>query len=372
MNYFPHMKLPKHLCCALLLVLGCSIDPFRTAFEETESAITYEAAAKSAAPTSIDTLSVMTWNIKFGGGRLVFFWECNGTRYNMKESEVLGHMESVAAKIREIDPDILLLQEVDIQSKRSAYVDQMQYMLNETDLNYGVYASIWKADYIPSHGLGRMNMGNAILSKWPLNEATRISLPIRTDQSALEDYFFFRRNVLKARVEIPGQNQFYACNVHTEPWSQDGTKQKHIDRFKDELDIIHNAGGLFIAGGDLNIVPPGSPKWKDFADDQCSDAMFKGDDYTGQEAWMDGLYASYAAAVPLDTIKTRPDKHYSFTGDQGVGWVRKLDFLFTNSSFANGSGTTLQDTLLPDGTIGTKSCLNLSDHAPIFAKMRLP
>ena len=75
-------------------------------------------------------------------------------------------------------------------------------------MNYGVYASMWEVQFVPSDGLGRVNTGNAILSKWPLSEAERIQLSLRGDQDALTKAFYVRRNVLKAVVNYPG-NPFW-------------------------------------------------------------------------------------------------------------------------------------------------------------------
>ena len=82
-------------------------------------------------------LLVMTWNIKHGGARAKFFYECGVNRYLLTEQEILDNMAAIAAKIRQADPDIVLLQEVDVECTRSAYVDQVQLLLDQTDLNHG-------------------------------------------------------------------------------------------------------------------------------------------------------------------------------------------------------------------------------------------
>lgn len=347
----------------LLLCLACS-DPFRTQFDDREDAVMYEANHKNPAPASVDSLKILDWNIRYGGGRIPFFYDGYGKRYSMTKNEVEDNLSAIAAKIREINPDIVLLQEVDVDSKRSAYVDELQFILDYTQLNYGVYASIWKADFVPSDGLGRMNMGNAILSRWPLTDAVRIDLPIRTDQSSLEKYFWFHRNVLKAKTEPEPGLDFYIVNTHSEAFGKDGTKKKHIDRFKEELDLIHAMGEIFIAGGDLNEIPPGSPRWKDYPDDP-PDARFEGDDYSGEETWLNALYNSYQSIIPLPQYQANPEKYFSFTADANSFWTRTLDYLFTNSQFKAGSGRVLQDEHLPDGHLGMPT-MPLSDHAPLY------
>lgn len=344
-------------------------DPFSTQFSDQENAVLYQSANAGAIPPAADTIRVMTWNIRYGTARIPLFYDGYGDRHTLTEGEITGNLNNISAKIREIDPDIVLLQEVDVQSKRTQYMDEVQFILDHTDLQYGAYASIWKADFIPSDGLGRINMGNAILSKWPLRDAVRIALPIRTDQSNLEKYFWFHRNILKVQIEMPGAADFYVLNIHAEAWGADGTKKRQIDIYKAELDKIKNSGEIFIAGGDFNIIPPGSPQWKDFPDIPPT-ARFGGDDYTGQETWMNDFYGSFESAVSLTEFQANPAPFYSFTGDANGFWNRTLDYLFTNAGWITGQSKVLQDSLLPDGATGLPTT-PLSDHAPVFAKAKV-
>ena len=187
------------LTVTLLVFYGCDI--FNTNFENQEDARMYEAKVLTYAPDNPTSLKIMTWNIKFGGARIDFFFDGWGDEVLMSESVVIENTYNIAEYINDVDPDIILLQELDIDSKRSAYVDQMQFILDATDLNYGAYASQWKADFVPSDGLGRMNSGNAIMSKWKITDAVRIALPL-IDQDGLTQYFYLRRNILKTKIVV--------------------------------------------------------------------------------------------------------------------------------------------------------------------------
>lgn len=348
---------------ALVLLCSAGCDPFHTGFEPEEDAVLYQARAVLPPPAAPDRLRVMTWNIEYAGARLGFFFECDGTRGWMTEDEVVANLEGLAAKIRQVDPDILLLQEIDTLSRRGAYVDQVQWLLDHTDLSYGAYASQWKADYIPSDGLGRMDSGNAILSRWPIAEAVRIALPPAAEQSAITRYFYLKRNILKTRLDVGG-NELYVLDVHTEAFSDDARK-RHLERFEDELDALDAAGAWLVAGGDLNSIPRGSPLRRDFPDD-CDDARFEGDDYTGEDDWLDGLYGKYAPAVPPATFEDDPAAHLTFSGNERVFWSRKLDYLFTSGSWVSGSALTHQSE--ERGGVDT---LPLSDHAPVSAELEV-
>ena len=357
---------------ALLIILGTGCEPLVTVFEEVEDAERYRAAIITPPPEEVDSILVMTWNIKYGGGDIDFWWACYDDRVLMTVDEVTENLDSLVAYINHIHPDVLLMQEVDVGSKRAAYVDQMQYILDRTHLNYGVYGSMWRVQYAPSDGLGRADMGPALLSRWPLKDAERIGLALRTDQDALTNYFYIRRCMIRARLEIPGWDDFHAVTVHTAAWSQDDTKLKHIQRFKEELDDIVSEGGRFIAGGDLNTIPPGSHLTHGFIDTECTGDDFVGDDYRDElEAGiLDGLYASYVPAIPLARYQSaatvEQQAQYATYGDKPDlhGFTRKLDYLFTNLSWVSGSAYTHLKTASPGWA--------LSDHAPVSARLYRP
>lgn len=340
----------------------CGCDPFDTQFEDIEAARRYEADEVSEPGGAVERLKVMTYNLKFGGARIRFFFECDGERVHMSEDEVLGNLEGVAEKIRQVDPDILLLQEVDVDSKRVAGIDQVQWLLDETDLNYGAYASQWRASWIPRHGIGRIDSGNAILSRWPFEEATRIALPLISEQSWLTQYFYLKRNLLKSRLKVPGFGGLFVLDTHLAAFSKDGTRRRQVEEVREELETLDSEGHRVLFGGDLNLIPPGSEKTREFADEACDDGSFEPTDYTDKLDVLQPFYDEFEAAIPLEEYRADNAPHFTYGGDEELGWTRKIDYLFTNGSFAPDSGLVHQGP--EQGGMGT---IGLSDHAPVTA-----
>ncbi|MBC8255977.1 MAG: endonuclease/exonuclease/phosphatase family protein [Candidatus Marinimicrobia bacterium] len=364
---------------SLWLILFFSCRSLVTTFEDVESAIYYEAVPQKSAEFN-NSLKVMTWNIRFGAGRIPFFGDSCGDRVLMTKAETKGYLNSIVSYINLTLPDILLLQEVDVSSKRSAYVNQLQYILDRTHLNYGTYASMWDAEIVPSDGLGKVDAGNAVLSRWKITDAERIQLPLRTDQDALTQYFYLRRNILKAKIDLPLENNFYAVNTHATAFATDDTKQKHIDKYEKVLEGLYSQGFIFVTGGDLNSVPPGADPTDFCEDDSCSDESFHIDadggphregsyfnNFPSEPNLVEPFY-SYSPAINLDD--TRDSTNYTHspwntnannTGFSDVDyWDRKLDYLFTNFEDGFINGTTHQD------------AHELSDHAPVSATLTFP
>ncbi len=340
------------------------LDPFHTQFSETEDAQYFEAMEKSALPDVEGQVLVMAWNIKFGGARIDFWFDGHDDRVHMDEEEVRVNLSGVAEKIRQVDPDILLIQEVDIDSKRCAFIDQMQWILDHTGLNYGVYASQWRASFVPADGIGRVDMGNAIFSKFPIEDAQRLSLPQMETQDRLTRYFYLKRNILTARVRIPGREAVHVINTHAEAFSKDGTKKKQIDHFFEELCRIDQGGGLFVAGGDLNALPPGTRQQYQFEDVVSEDEDFQASDYRGESDWLEQFYDSFTPAVSLENYQRDNRPHFTHSTSGATFWNRKLDYLFTNGRFKEGTVLTHQDE-----SSGGMETMPLSDHAPITAAL---
>jgi endonuclease/exonuclease/phosphatase family metal-dependent hydrolase len=280
------------------LLLSC--DPLSNIFEPQEAAWMYETARLADASPPNGPITVMTWNIKFGGARLDFFFDCIGDVHTMKKSQVEAHLAAIARKIEAERPDVVFLQEADVNAKRSAYVDQVQYLLDHTYLNYGAYASHWRVEFIPYEELGRMDSGNAILSRWPVADAVRIALPLRTDQSELTRQHYLKRNMLRAVVEIPEVGPLTVINTHAVTYSHDDTKRRHLRLIKQEMDAAVAREERFVGGGDFNAQPPGSAKWTDYPDSVCEDADLQGDDHTGEKDWLVPFYREYEEAIPLE------------------------------------------------------------------------
>ena len=344
------------------------LDPLKTQFAPVEPAVRYVARRVRGATRRpvAGALKVMTWNIKFGGGRIDFWYDAHGDRVLMYQWEVLANLEGLAAKINLVDPDVLLVQEIDVGSRRVAGIDQVQWLLDHTKLNFGAYASQWRADRVPTRGLGRIDSGIATLSRYPVTDGIRIALDPIGDQDRLTRYFYLKRSLLTARVEVPAAGPVHLVNTHTAAFSRDGTKRRHLRALADELDRLDGAGALVVGGGDLNALPPGSPQLSGFTDAISTDENYQGSDYRGESDWLMPLYERYQPAVPLEIFQRDGEAHFTHSTTEKVFWNRKLDYLFTNGRFLPQSTTTHQDE-----RSGGMATMPLSDHAPVSTSLAL-
>jgi endonuclease/exonuclease/phosphatase (EEP) superfamily protein YafD len=160
----------------------------------------------------------------FGGTIKVVTYNINQGQAVDRAIEELGTYQAL------IDPDILLLQEMD--------EDGTQRVARALRHNYVYYpASVF-------HWTQR-NFGNAILSKWSLSDPGKIVLPYRglVNQQL--------RIAVRATVAVDGM-QISTYSVHTETYIIPSPYRKA--QVSAIVDDVGNGNGHVIVGGDFNTV----------------------------------------------------------------------------------------------------------------------
>lgn len=318
-------------------------------------------------------LRVMAWNIKYGAGRIDFWFDYWGDRTQMTISEVEANMGNIYELLNEYDPDILMTEEIEVNSRRSAHYDMVQGILENTRLNYGAYIQTWDSRYVPSEGVGRTDLGNAIFSRYPITFAERIRQVDRTDQDAVTATFYIHRMIGRSIIDVGDNREIAAYVVHTEAYDQDGTKAKQIQQIHDE---IKKETRPFVLGGDFNELPPTAVRLEDFPDELASaeGTDFEQPPYTPQI--MQKFYDDYLPWVTLERYGDTEEQQRAYYTHTVAGpghvdengkpqfWNRTLDYLFVTKADAWKVGTT--DVLQENGRLGiTSNPLWLSDHAPV-------
>ena len=117
---------------ALFIILffftGCEpwVDIFEDDISEEVTMFESSEAIENVVP-NFDSLKVVTWNIRNGLARFPWVFESCGDSVISNRASIEGNLIKIAEKLDDMDADIVLLQEVDFLSKRSAYINQIQY-----------------------------------------------------------------------------------------------------------------------------------------------------------------------------------------------------------------------------------------------------
>ena len=363
---------------------GCELPAESWDPQAVESVPIHHRSIKVATPTNTpQTLTVLAWNIKYGAARIDFWFDLWGDRVQMTRQEVDGNLANIVELINEVSPDVLMTEEIEINSRRSAYVNMVTAILEGTSLNYAAYFPTWRSKYIPSEGLGRMDLGNAIFSRYPIKSAQRIAQVDRTDQDPLTRYYYIHRAV--GRVVLDVGQEVAAMVVHTEAYDKDGTKGRQLVQI---LDLMNSEPLPFVIGGDFNALPPGTLELSDFND---LNPREKGTDFEQPPYPPDEMvpfYAAFVPHIPTERYGSRLETQTNFYTHSVIGrdrigsrgqpgfWTRQLDYLFLRPPYQWAPGTTDNIQLPGRGVaLGSKGVqidpMLLSDHCPIVGSWLL-
>ncbi len=361
------------LAVVAIALVGC--EPLWTSWDPNEvveyPVLKKEGAAVPQAPAPLQ-LKVMTWNVKYGAGRLDFWFDIWGDETQMTREQVEQNMAGLYRLINEVKPDILITNEIEVNSRRSAYYDMVKGILDNTDLNFAAYTPTWQNRTVPTEGVGRINMGNAIFSRFPIVKNERIPQVDRTDIDPATNLFYLHRAIGRAVVDVGG-TQVAVYAIHTEAYDFDRTNKKQQDQM---FELMKNETLPVLTGGDFNALPPGSVKVSGFNDEEPSS---KGTDFEQPPYDPEDLrqfYDAFQEAIDLSRSGTTEEQQRNFythsvigpdkvgaNGEQGF-WTRRLDYLFIRKTdrWIDGSTAVLQK----PGDMGIESNpLLLSDHAPV-------
>ncbi|HOU53753.1 MAG TPA: endonuclease/exonuclease/phosphatase family protein [Myxococcota bacterium] len=298
-------------------------------------------------PAPPRAIKVMSWNIAFGGG-------AEGQPTGIYDRDhVVRNLQDIVAAIRAVDPDVVLLQEVDREARRSGMVDQFQWLLGHAGLPHGCYVDTWDVRYVPHPGwnpsghIGRVRSGQAILSRFPIRACRREPLPQASEAPWWYRVFALHRAIQWADLDLGNGAVLTAVNVHLEAfWPRNRERQAEI--LAERLARMDN-GRLLLVGGDLNSVPENAPQRKDFPDEPETD--FTTDRTIPLIQGVPGLrevFLDEAPEAPSEASLTFP----------ATAPNRRLDYLF-HRGFAGSTQRAVPRVMA-------------SDHRPIEAALRLP
>lgn len=150
----------------------------------------------------------------------------------------------VAALVRALEADLVLLQEVDRGTERSGKVDQLALLERETGLEgaFGKTLDYQGGDY-----------GIAILSRWPIRADTLVRLPVTPPQERAGGSHE-PRGALRVVVDAPG-GPIVVVDTHLDPTAEDRWR---IQEASAVLRIAERARAEWprvLVGGDFNAEP---------------------------------------------------------------------------------------------------------------------
>lgn len=203
-----------------------------------------------------EEFTIVSFNIGYAGlSRNEDFFMDGGEKVRPDNQElILENMAGISSVLKETDADAYLIQEVDLNSKRSYYHNQKDYLEQELGME-GIFAYNYKCSYVPYPipTLGKVESGLLTLSHFAVSDAARISLPVpfRWPVSTCN----LKRGLLETRLKLDGTDkELVLINLHLEAYDDGEGKIQQTKMLMSKLEEEYEKGNYVIAGGDFNQV----------------------------------------------------------------------------------------------------------------------
>lgn len=203
------------------------------------------------------TARIVTWNIGYGalGDNADFFMDGGSSVYTADEERVNENISAVISELAALEPDVIFLQEVDMDSDRSHGVNEMALIADAAASYQNTFAFNFSVLYIPYPipPLGGVNSGIMTLNAYPVSRAERIQLPCPFSWPVR--LMNLKRCLLVNRVPIYGtEKELVLVNLHLEAYDNGEGKIAQTEMLRELLQAEADAGNYVIAGGDFNQV----------------------------------------------------------------------------------------------------------------------
>lgn len=306
-------------------------------------------------------LTAVIWNIGYGGlgAKSDFFFDDEGMWYSgnsmvrSPENLVQEYTDGILDFLRNTPVDFFLLQEVDLQSKRSYYQPQFK-TLHAAIPNYSATLALnYSVDRVPIpllepwNAYGEVRSGVATFSRFKPKEAIRYQLPGRYPLPTR--LFQLDRCAALHRFSTKKGGDLVVINIHNSAYDPgDKLKSKQLAYLKELANKEYLAGNYVIIGGDWNQWPP----------------FFRFDTFRPS------VKAGYEISNIPDTLFA---EDWRFAFDATVATNRKAADLYDQHK----TFQTLIDFFLVSPNVRIKSVKAInqnfafSDHQPVFLEIEL-
>ncbi len=203
-----------------------------------------------------EQIRVMSLNFGFGAYSSDYSFFMDGGVYSRaySEDEVMKNLSSAIEDIKEINADIIALQEVDIDGTRSYHVDQMKLFSESLGSYNSVSAVNYDSSYLfypfdEPHGANKS--GIMTFSKYAIGSAVRRSLPV---ENSLMKFLDLDRCYSKSFTSTENGKKLCIYNLHLSAYTSDGTiATAQLKMLIDDMYSEYENGNYCIALGDFNM-----------------------------------------------------------------------------------------------------------------------
>lgn len=204
--------------------------------------------------------TILSWNIGYCGlGKEMDFFYDGGTNVRPPKENFQKYLNGVLNRLSGFDTvDIILLQEVDTNAKRSYYTNEYTLIKEFMPLFSFSFAKNYDVRFVPLpvlNPMGSVISGMITLSKIKPREAIRY--PYYANYSWPMNVMMLDRCLIYTKFKIPGDKYLIIMNTHNSAFD-DAAELREMEGYilKSIMLDEYAKGNYVVAGGDWNRNPP--------------------------------------------------------------------------------------------------------------------
>ncbi|QFJ55711.1 endonuclease/exonuclease/phosphatase family protein [Pseudobutyrivibrio xylanivorans] len=204
--------------------------------------------------------TIASGNLGFGAysDDYSFFMDGGTESWAFSKTAVYNNINGSIDVIKSLNPDLILLQEVDLNSTRSYHINEKDIILENlaktgTDKISTTFSINYDSPFLMypiTQPHGKTLAGEFTISSVNISKAIRRSLPIEEGLSKLID---LDRCYAKNYIPVEGGVYLVLYNVHLSAYTTDpSTADNQVKMLNEDMLAEVEAGNYVIAGGDMN------------------------------------------------------------------------------------------------------------------------
>ncbi|MDF1575724.1 MAG: hypothetical protein P1P86_11105 [Bacteroidales bacterium] len=205
-------------------------------------------------------LKLLIWNIGYAGldASMDFFYD-GGEQMRPDREGVTRNMEGISNTLAPYTAyDFILLQEVDQDSKRSYFMNQVQSIQEQFPGHTSYFGTNYDVGFVPipvTEPMGKVKSGLLSLSIQCPGSVERHSFP--GNYSWPVKLFMLDRCFLVNRYPLSNQKELLIINTHNSAYDDGSLRAQQMSYLSDYLLTEYKKGNYIIVGGDWNQTPFG-------------------------------------------------------------------------------------------------------------------
>lgn len=295
-------------------------------------------------------IDLMIWNIGYSGldASMDFFYD-GGDQVRPSKENVFRNLEAIRTFLGDNDSiEYFLLQEVDVESKRSYRLNQYDSISSTLSEYHNYLALNYKVFFVPLpviNPMGRVVSGLGSYSKYQPSVVRRYSFPGNYEWP--KNLFMLDRCFLVTRHPLENEKELIIINTHNSAYDDGTLREKQMQYLKGFLLEEYQKGNYIVVGGDWNQSPPG---FEEKFEDQVLDTINYSEiskDYL-PEGWM----WAYDESMPTN-------RRVANVYERGTTPTALIDYFLVSPNIHVESIT------------GIDMNFRYSDHQPVILKVRI-